>query len=339
MVLKELPDEYHYGVSNIWLWQDKIEYLFNYGKINCKGLLEVLGEAYKIKGWKWFGYNENDPILFRWALFSILSAWYCEIVDEDKIKHDIFDIYEIIILISSKKEDPIVKSIKDELRKTIDDISKNSTEKIIKKLVEIKNEKDILEKELEDKKEQVKELLLQIQAIRKNNNILDISDDNKIEKILERILVLSNISIDEKQLQQRLKNFQVFWFKISKETQNDIIKSISVYETTNSYDLALLPLLRSIEREFKDHIFIPFKQTNNYLTNRESVCSDKYFGQTHNALRFLNGKFPMIGQIIFIGRFINDDKALSKSVLLSEFNKFINNNWIKIKFNKILTNQ
>jgi hypothetical protein len=134
-------------------------------------------------------------------------------------------------------------------------------------------------------------------------------DEFIIDKHILNMLKQDNIKEDDESIHSietsyNIKDNEMYELFITNEHLGLSILYVSIYiyasdilkDHTNRLENEYInyifknPIYLSIQSDILDTYNKMYKnETNNYLTNRESVCSDKYFGQTHNALRFLNG--------------------------------------------------
>ena len=65
-------------------------------------------------------------------------------------------------------------------------------------------------------------------------------------------------------MDDRVKQFQAVWDQLDRTTKKDIKLSIAMYEKFDSFDLALFPMIRSLEHEMNQNFFIPFHNSKVY---------------------------------------------------------------------------
>lgn len=310
------------NIANLWLLSDKIEEIYNLGWYG------IIANVYKNFGVHWFYYFENyykntsnsqnlDPILFKWSIYAILSGKKSKIFPLSKIKQDLLQLYsEILISFSirniSKENMDIIDLAKESIL-NFDDTEFTKLNTTISSL-----EKDKIE--LIDKNKQLNEglkiLKNQISELQKSEGY----DDEKIEKIVYQIYCLSP---QTSEYENKLERFKSIWTKLSDSTKKDIKQSITMFEQFDSIDLAIFPLLRSLEHELVRNYFQPFHQSSFYLDITEFICSKKKYELTHKCLIKNGNEYPTIGSIPFIGRSLENDDALNSSNLLNSFALFL----------------
>jgi len=324
-VLQELP-EYDYYTQHLWFWEDLVEVYYNIGG----GMHRIIADAYRLKGWRWFAYNaEKDPILFRWAMLGSLSLKKMGNDQERQIaKNDLMNIYENMLLaFGTRSDNAIVDGLLPEIRDAITSFDDDAIERMTKEMSSLKkenlrltNDKAKLEKTIEELKKQIKHI---------QNSAIPHMDDQeaetveKIERILQRVYSFANPIPELKNVSSKIMNLNRIWDNLSEETRKDVVSSIILFEQKIAVDIAILPLLRSLEREFTRHIFQPFMKHPGFDKLKRSICSNQRYSTTHSVLTTKNGVSPTLGSIPYIGSAAHDKKAKDSSELISLFSTFI----------------
>lgn len=79
-----------------------------------------------------------------------------------------------------------------------------------------------------------------------------------------------------------------------------------MFENFESFDLALFPMIRSLEHEFSRNFFEPFQDSENYKNAGIPICTNRFYEKTHDALVKKKNSHPTMGNIPFIGRAVSD---------------------------------
>lgn len=311
---KELPDIDTSVLKSYWLYQE--DYIELYRGL---GFERLVAEVYDIKGYKWFCEEAwNDPVRYKWALNALLAKKHCCNNENEinKLKEDLFNLYEDILLSAANFKN--INDMKDVLKPIKEALSHWEDEKIESAIEELNKLKDInlqLTNDYQKLKEKYDILQKQVQNLQMSDKLVD----EKIDEIIFRIYCATQPNISDEKFKSK---FEDIWDKLSDESKKDIYSSITLFNSFNSaVDLAILPLIRSLEREFSIHFFDPFKNSKHYVQCSNYECLVAKYRLTHEAL--LRGKSPTMGNIPFIARAINDKKALEASKVIESFGKFL----------------
>ncbi|MZP30644.1 hypothetical protein GTO91_13075 [Heliobacterium undosum] len=323
-VLKEIP-EHSQDIQYIWLVEDLIEIYYNLGT-EMKG---VVAEAYKTMGWQWFAYNaKTDPIMFRWALLGLLAAKTLGKEEQRlKVKTDLLDIYEnMIIAFGVRCEKPFVAEIIKEIKGSLISFDDDKIQRLYFELKGIKDEKIILKQDKRKLEECLLELKRQVFGIQ-NKEFVDFVDEEidvnrRVNDIIERVSCFSIISNVPFTSYKFLNSVNRIWNTLSYETQKDIQSSVKMLDLSIGFDIALLPLLRSLEREFSYHVFMPFKGCRDFYSIRRFDVKNETYKKEHEALQMKNNTYPTLGTIQHFGT-IDAQEAIESSDLIKLFCCFI----------------
>lgn len=96
-----------------------------------------------------------------------------------------------------------------------------------------------------------------------------------------------------------------------------------MFKNFESFDLALFPMIRSLEHEFSRNFFEPFQDSENYKNAGIPICTNRFYEKTHDALVKKKNSHPTMGNIPFIGRAVSDKKALEASNIIKAFRAFL----------------
>lgn len=280
-------DETNFMAGN-WLWNDKIEAIYNFG------WYEIIANVYKNFGVHWFCDRETDPILYKFAYYAIMACKKSLIIPSENIKQDLIQLYSELL---------ISFSIRDSLNQNMDiiELVKNAIinfdDDQLNKLTMAISTLEKNKFELIDSNKQLTEgitiLREQITKLQQNLN-----EDNKIEKIIYQIYCLSP---QNSNYESKYVFFKDIWDKLSDSTKKDIKQSITMFQKFDSIDLAIFPLLRSLEHEFIINFIQPFHQSSYYLELSEFICDKEKYQMTHDCLIKRNSCYPSIGSIPFNG--------------------------------------
>lgn len=79
-----------------------------------------------------------------------------------------------------------------------------------------------------------------------------------------------------------------------------------MYSEHQMFDLAVLPLLRSLEREFKNHIINPYYSSVEYKKVKSFNCNNQRNMQVHQCLQ--KSGHPTMGNIPLIINVLSEKK-------------------------------
>lgn len=311
-------------IAGIWLWNDKIEDIYNFGWYG------IIANVYNNFGIHWFCDRDSDPILYKFAYYALMSCKKLNYIHNDKIKEELTQLFaELNISLKIhdlfQKNQDIIDLIKEATVRFDDDLLGN----LQKKLSALKNENLALINKNKQLTDGISTLRQQISELQKSN----IYDDAKIEKMIYQIYSLSPLNSD---YEENLNKFKSIWNKISPSTKKDIKQSVKLYEDFKSVDLAILPLMRSLEYEFSRNFIQPFHESPYYLEIKKFTCKNPKYYITHNCLIKRGSSHPTIGNIPYIGKCIDNQDILHDSILFQNLSKFLGDK--KIVFCEICKN-
>lgn len=311
---KMLPVNSLWDIHYIWTFEDFIEIICNLK------WYEVIATAYQSLGIHWFTYNaENDPILYKWACYAIIATKQTNIIDYSSLKKDLIMIYKELL---------IALTIRDSLDKNVEIINYvqdciTNFESInhillttIKQLKCDQNSTIDRNKQLSEGKKLLKSQIKDLQ----NKGIS--SEEDILNEITQKIYALLPQDLS---LTKTVYKFSNIWDKLDDATKKDIKTSLDAFETLNSFDIALFPMIRSLEHEFNINFFEPFHTSQAYKNVKNSNCLNPTFQKTHNSLLKKMNIHPTMGTIPFIGRAVNSIKAQEASPLIKAFATFLGN--------------
>ncbi len=196
-------------------------------------------------------------------------------------------------------------------------------EDLLQKIRALEKENQGLSEQLENFKKGYGVLQMQIKQLQTNDNI---SDDDKVENICNRIYSLFP---NTKGSDEDLEQFSEILDFLMDSTKKDLQNSLALINNFENYDLALLELTRSVEREFIANFISPFQKSIYYHDIKEPFCdkttrkTQKYC-ITHNSL--LVGHKPTMGNIPFLGHAVLSKKAIKASNVIEAFSIFLDEN-------------
>lgn len=309
----KLPQEDTWDINTIWIYYDFIEQIYQLGW--CK----IIATVYKAYGVQWFINNgKNDTIMYKWACYAISACKTTGEININKLKSDLTDMYSELLISCTIRDkldanNDIISYIK-ECINNFDD------EHILELTSNIKNLKYENEQLIDENRQLTEGLQLLKKQVKDLQNDNDIDDDNKIEKIARRIFFLSP---QNEKIDSRSENFKVIWSRLDPCTKKDIKLANSMFEKFESFDLALFPLVRSLEHEFDLNFFAPFRRSKEYDFANKYYCSERRYDRTHKALAGVNGTHPTMGNIPFIGQAIQDERAKKSSEVIAAFSCYL----------------
>ena len=314
-----LPQDLLNDVNYIWNYEDFIDYIYGYG------WFDTISIIYKSYGIHWFASKgTTDCIMYKWAYYAVSACKKNNAISDSVLKRDLNNMCKEFIIACT------IRGTIDKYSETIDYlqscITKFDEERINGLIDKVKNLEEQNEKLIDEKKQLKEGIELLRNQIKEMQTSLDNSDSDsdfdfdKIEDIVYRIYSLSPQNTD---LEDKVDNFKTVWNKLDDITKKDIKLSISMFENFDSFDLALFPMIRSLEYEFARNFFAPFHSSEIYLQIETPMCIDKKYEKTHEALIKQGHKFPTMGSIPFIGRAICDDNAQKSSNIINAFSIYL----------------
>ena len=316
IAVTSLPKDLTWGVNAIWTFEDFICEIFNLG------WYDIIANVYKAQGIHWFVDNgKNDSILYKWACYAALACSKSNLIDYVKLKQDICDIFkELLIALTIRNSLNQNKDIIDYVQKCLINFNNEDIDCLKNKILTIEKEN----KQLIDENQQLNEgmslLREQISELQNDNQR---SNCDRFECIAQKLYCLSPQTPD---FSKKVENFKKIWEKLSEGTRKDIKVSIAMFETFQSYDLALFPMIRSLEYEFDRNFFTPFHSSQSYKNIQCFICNNKKYEKTHSALIKKGNSHPTLGNIPFIGKAMNDIKAQEDSDVIKAFRQFLGKN-------------
>lgn len=313
-----LPKDVSYDINYVWCYEDFIELLY---QLEWN---EIIGEVYSAYGMHWFTENaETDPIRYKWACYAIAACHKSGMFSDELLKQDLANIYqELLIALTIRntldKNAEIVNYVKD-------CIIHFDTEKINRLIQNVKT--------LEEQHHQLIDANTQLHEgldlLRKQLKEIQSSSEKNVSDIVEemayRIYCLSPQNDD---LDSNVLSFKNIWDRLSTSTKKDLKISLSMFEQYQSVDLALFPMIRSLEHELARNFFEPFHRSKLYQEANKKKCSNAFYQQTHDSLLKRNNSHPTLGNIPYIGKAISDDAGRKASKLIEAFSVFLSDNQV-----------
>lgn len=313
---RELDEEDTQDLKYYWIgWPD--DFINLYYDLGYK---KIISDLYDIVGYKWFCENAwNDPVKYNYVLKAILcKKSFIKTEDESNIlKKDLFSVYENILLSSTiydcgnKLEEPL-KLVKEE----IENWNGKELKLAIKKIESLKDENDILKNKCENMEKSLNLLKKQVKEIQKQ----EINNSDSIYDIVGRVLAITT-PISEEKTEYK---FNDIWEYLSDNSKKHIKGSFKIFEMLpESIDIAIAPLMFSLESEFVNNYIKPFQMSKIYLNIKDFSCKDYKYKKTHESL-IKNSPYKLtIGGIPYIGRFVNDLDACKSSNVIKSFAEFL----------------
>ena len=308
-----LPQELLWDVHYIWTYEDFLYQIY--------GLTwyETISMIYKSYGIHWFSNNgENDPILYKWACYAVAACKKIGTFSDELLKRDLNDIYkELLIAFTIRGTIDKNADIIDYVQSCITNFDEDRINNLIEKVKALQKENN----ELIDSKKQLNEgiriLRFQLKELQAEE---EKADYDMIEEMEYRIYCLfpQNSAIDD-----RVESFKDIWEKLDVSTKKDIKISITMFENFESFDLALFPMIRSLEHEFARNYFDPFHDSKNFKEAGTPICSNCKYEKTHEALAKKGNTHPTMGSIPHIGRAMADVKAQEASNVIRAFKDYL----------------
>ena len=314
-VLRKLP-KYEVDIKTIWL-SGAYDYIDWYFECDFP-MQKILAEAYEYFGWEWFSCGApEDPSYYAHAVFAALSAnKYGSKSTKKTIKDDLFEIYDTCLLALSSKENffnkySYIKEIK-EIKNAIDQIDFDKQKELANKIESLRDSNFKLSKDIEVLKKSLKHLKNSIEIIQNRYKKSENKDDSYelINKICTKTETLvGNMNFDT--ILSKLQIESAFVKNFEEDSKKDLITSFVLKNNYISFDLALLPLLRSLEREIINNIFIPFWNSNVYkiISDEELNLLPQKYSIEVKCIRHTGGK-PTLGSLPFIGRCLKRNTAI-----------------------------
>ena len=280
----------------------------------------IISDVYVSKGKNWFyKYQEGlDALLYKWACYGIASCKKTGKLNDTVLKNDLIDLHSELLIKCVRTES--LDDNNDILTYLQDCISNFNTEDIAKlneKLSSLKhenimlsNDKEILNKSINVLKEQIFKLEMD----------KDRSDAEKTEAIAKRIYAM--MPEEHGKENKSSHEFTEIWSRLSKETKEDINRSVRFFEEIESVDVAIFLMIRNIEREFAQNFFKPFHNSSSFTKIKDSFCTDNRYSRTHAMLNNTE-EYPTMGSIPFIGRAVANRKAIDSSKVIQGFASFL----------------
>lgn len=308
-----LPKELLWDVNYIWTYEDFIVQIYGLG------WFDTISIIYKSYGIHWFSNNaENDPILYKWACYAIAACKKIGGVTNEKLKRDLNDIYRELL---------IAFTIRGTLDSNVDIIEyvqsciTNFDDEHISRLIDSVESLQKQNKQLIDDKMQLNEgiklLRSQLEELQSND---EKPDYDKVEAMAYRIYCLSP---QTSEMEDKVDKFREIWDKLDNNTKKDIKLSISMFENFESFDLALFPMIRSLEHEFARNYFAPFQSSRVYKNAGVPLCQNNRYKKTHDYLVKRRNIYPTMGSISFIAKAMTDEQAQKASNIINAFKIFL----------------
>lgn len=311
IAVQKLPAETTLDMQ--WIWKN-LDFII---ELNLWGFYEIIADVYKTLGMEWFtDRGKRDPIMYEWTCLAINACIITKRVSYDELKRDLNNLYsELLIFFTISGTLEMNQDIIDMIVSSMEDIENSSLEVLADEIRALKEENANLKEENYKLKEGYELLKDQLKELQNDSGQ---SDDAKVEAISHRINSLfSKSSYEDIDISQFPSVFDSF--KLS--TQQDLKSAISLINNFEGYDLALLQLTRSVEREFIANFIAPFQESRLYFEIEEPYCDKKKYCTTHKLL--MVGNNPTMGSIPFIGRAVSDSKAIRSSNVIEAFSIFL----------------
>lgn len=308
-----LSEEQMIHIKTIWTFED---FMYDIYDLNW---FETIAIVYKACGIHWFANNgENDPIMYKGACYAVAACRKSHVVSDAELKKDLNSIYkELLIAFTIRGTLEKNADIIGYVEKCITDFDEEHINNLINDVKSLEKEKEQLIDEKRQLNEGIEILRDQLKELQGDE---ERTEDEKVADIAYRIYCLSpqNTKMDDK-----VEGFKTVWEKLDQSTKKDIKLSISMFEKFESFDLAVFPMIRSLEHEFARNYFIPFHYSKQYKDAGLPLCKNKSYEKTHDALVRRRNVYPTMGNIPFIGRAMTDIKAQDASNIIKAFRIFL----------------
>ena len=325
---QKLPEETTLDMQWIWKNLDLIS------DLNHFGFYEIIADVYKRMGMEWFtARGKTDSIMYEWTCMAINSCIITKKIPYKNLRNDLNNLYSELQIVftangTNEQNQDIVDMVIDSLNyieKSNSNIENKSLELLSLKIRLLQNELTLFRKENANLKYEYNKLKEGYDLLKDQVKVLQYdterSDDDKVEAISRRINSLFPNSIA---VNTDIAKFSAIYSSLKPSTQQDLKSAISLIDNFKGYDLALLQLTRSVEREFIVNFIAPFQESNFYYAIEEPYCDKKRYSLTHKIL--IVGNNPTMGNIPFLGRAVLDSKAMKASNLIEAFSMFLEDN-------------
>ena len=308
-----LPKDLLWDVNYIWTFEDLISIIYDLG------WYDIISNVYKAYGVHWFANNgENDPIMYKWACYAVSACKKNGSIDDLILKHDLTNIYkELLIAFTIRNTIEENADIVNYVQECITNFDTERINGLVNHISSLKRENERL---IDDKKQLNEGLTLLENQIRELQEDSNDQNYDKVEEIAQKICCLIP---QDAEMNSKVEKFKVIWEKLDDSTKKDIKISISMFERFESFDLALFPMIRSLEHEFDRNFFSPFHCSKAYSKAKTSICKNRFYEKTHDALIKKQNGHPTMGNIPFIGKAMADVKAQESSELIKAFQLFL----------------
>ncbi len=306
-----LDEEDTLTIERFWLPKENLDDAFDF---NWNHLIKYVFDG---KGIKWFiNKGKQWKEYYLWA-FQAIGAIVKTQYDHKKLKEDMMLLYsEMLITLTAAGllENNYKGGTKDLLKQSeygydegTFELLKDTVENKISMLNELKYEDDYL-------KEAVKMLKLKIQDYQKE---LTPTVDTKIE----HMLFLLN-SVAPKDLENNSKIDGSLWNSFSEASKRDILLSLFIANNVMAYDLALLPIFRTIEREIWINYFSPYYNSQEYKDSIKAFFGDDDVFIVIESLVKQKNKIRTLENINNIGKALQD-KPQEENNFINSFSRFL----------------
>ena len=311
-----LPGDKLWDINYIWVFEDFIEQIY------MLKWFDTISIVYKARGIHWFANNgENDPVMYKWACYAVAACRKNQTVSEAELKRDLTDIYkELLIAFTIRGTLEKNKDIIEYVQECIMYFDEERIHNLVNHVHSLEREKEQLVDEKKQLNQGIEMLRTQLKELQEDE---EKSDGDKVEEMAYRIYCLSP---QNEKMEDKVAGFRTVWDKLDKSTKKDIKLSISMFENFESFDLAVFPMIRSLEHEFARNFFIPFQYSRQYKDAGVPQCKNRYYEKTHDALVKKGSTYPTMGSIPFIGKAMMDVKAQEASNLVKAFRIFLGDN-------------
>lgn len=294
----------------------------------------ILSLIYRKFGWQWFSTNKSspkdkfDPILYKWACYAICADKKMPDRDYKKLQKDMNNLF---IEFSRKCAQAKCGRFEDEILQYLFEEMNRFDEEELARAIEVADVQVQRIVELEEKLKKKDHRILQLEKTNesliksyrttvKNISLIQSEEDtdgtNKIDRMLRH---LYECLPDELTGDTLKKKFGDIWENLSEHSQDDITKSIKMFEMMQDSEFSTLALLRSVERELELNVFTPFRESELFKNIEDFSCTFKKVEGTHKSLQ----RSVTLGSIPFIGRDVNNERYIQESSVLQAFTEFL----------------
>ena len=297
----------------------------------------ILSPIYRKFGWQWFSTNKYgkepvfDKVMYKWAYYAISAEQKMPDSDLNKLISDLTDLYtEYCIKCVQAKIDYANDDLAKYLKAKLEALHQIKDEELARanEVVEEQAQKiTVLEEKTKNQRHEIyklektnETLIKSYRTTVKNISLIQSEKDTDITNKIDRILRhLYECLPDELTGDTLKKKFGDIWENLSEYSQDDITKSIKMFEMMQDSEFSTLALLRSVERELELNVFQPFRESELFKNIEDFSCTFKKVEGTHKSLQ----RPVTLGSIPFIGRDVNNERYIQESLVLQAFAEFL----------------